>query len=120
MSGIFYLFVGMSLNGPLLLTLALVTLAHTASGGNWVLSTVLTQQWVEDEMRGRVFSTDMLLLSIGPVISTISAGYLIENEYVNLQQGIISFACLMILCGLIFTVWNPKSKDTVRVDILVE
>lgn len=120
MSGIFYLFVGMSLNGPLLLTLALVTLAHTASGGNWVLSTVLTQQWVEDEMRGRVFSTDMLLLSIGQVISTISAGYLIENEYVNLQQGIISFACLMILCGLIFTVWNPKSKDTVRVDILVE
>jgi MFS family permease len=119
-SGIFYLFVGMSLNGPLLLTLALVTLAHTASGGNWVLSTVLTQQWVEDEMRGRVFSTDMLLLSIGQVISTISAGYLIENEYVNLQQGIISFACLMILCGLIFTVWNPKSKDTARVDILVE
>ncbi len=86
-SGLFYLLVGFSLNGPLLLTLALVTLAHTASGGNWVLSTVLTQQWVEDEMRGRVFSTDMLLLSLGQVVSTISAGYLVENDYVNLQQG---------------------------------
>tara|TARA_Y100000589_G_scaffold327467_1_gene369310 strand:+ start:10657 stop:11916 length:1260 start_codon:yes stop_codon:yes gene_type:complete len=117
-SGLFYLLVGFSLNGPLLLTLALVTLAHTASGGNWVLSTVLTQQWVEDEMRGRVFSTDMLLLSLGQVISTISAGYLVEHDYVNLQQGILSYACLMILSGCIFTLWNPKS--TTRAHKLVE
>ena len=117
-SGLFYLLVGFSLNGPLLLTLALVTLAHTASGGNWVLSTVLTQQWVEDEMRGRVFSTDMLLLSLGQVISTISAGYLVEHDYVNLQQGILSYACLMILSGCIFTLWNPKS--TIRAHKLVE
>ena len=108
-SGLFYLLVGFSLNGPLLVTLALVTLAHTASGGNWVLSTVLTQQWVEDEMRGRVFSTDMLLLSLGQVVSTISAGYLVEHDYVNLQQGILAYACLMILSGFIFTLWNPKS-----------
>ena len=113
-SGLFYLLVGLSLQGPLLLTLVLVTMAHTASGGNWVLSTVLTQQWVEDEMRGRVFSTDMLLLSLGQVVSTISAGYLIENGYVNLQQGILSFACLMILSGFIFTVWNPKSTTHVH------
>lgn len=117
-SGLFYLLVGFSLNGPLLLTLALVTLAHTASGGNWVLSTVLTQQWVEDEMRGRVFSTDMLLLSLGQVVSTISAGYLVEHDYVNLQQGILAYACLMILSGCIFTLWNPKS--TTRVHKLVE
>ena len=113
-SGLFYFLVGLSLNGPLLLTLALVTLAHSASGGNWVLSTVLTQQWVEDEMRGRVFSTDMLMLSIGQVISTISAGYLIENNYVNLQQGVLLFACIMIFSGCIFTIWNPKSKARVH------
>ena len=117
-SGLFYLLVGFSLNGPLLVTLALVTLAHTASGGNWVLSTVLTQQWVEDEMRGRVFSTDMLLLSLGQVVSTISAGFLVEHDYVNLQQGILAYACLMILSGFIFTLWNPKS--TTRAHKLVE
>ena len=113
-SGLFYLLVGFSLNGPLLLTLVLVTLAHTASGGNWVLSTVLTQQWVEDEMRGRVFSTDMLLLSLGQVISTISAGYLVDHDYVNLQQGILAYACLMIFSGCIFTLWNPKSTTHAR------
>lgn len=109
-SGFFYLLVGLSLNGPLIITLVLVTLAHTASGGNWVLSTVLTQQWVEDEMRGRVFSTDMLMLSLGQVISTISAGYLIEHGYVNLRQGILLFSCIMLFSGFIFTIWNPKNK----------
>ena len=109
-SGFFYFLVGLSLSGPLIITLVLVTLAHTASGGNWVLSTVLTQQWVEDEMRGRVFSTDMLMLSLGQVISTISAGYLIEHGYVNLQQGILLFSCIMLFSGFIFTIWNPKNK----------
>ena len=117
LSGFFYTLVGLSLGGPILLTLALVTLAHTASGGNWVLSTVLTQQWVEDEMRGRVFSTDMLLMSLGQVISTISAGFLIENGIVNLQQGILAFSVLMIVSGLIFTLWNPKNQGTLHADI---
>jgi MFS family permease len=117
-SGFFYVLVGLSLGGPILLTLALVTLAHTASGGNWVLSTVLTQQWVEDEMRGRVFSTDMLLMSIGQVISTISAGYLIEEGVVNLKEGILAYSVLMVVSGIIFTLWNPKHQGKLREDIL--
>jgi MFS family permease len=117
-SGFFYLLVGLSLGGPILLTLALVTLAHTASGGNWVLSTVLTQQWVEDEMRGRVFSTDMLLMSIGQVISTISAGYLIEKGVVNLKEGILAYSVLMVVSGIVFTLWNPKNQGKLREDTL--
>ena len=119
LSGFFYTLVGLSLGGPILLTLALVTLAHTASGGNWVLSTVLTQERVEDEMRGRVFSTDMLLMSMGQVISTISAGYLIEKEVVNLQEGILAYSLLMIMSGIVFTLWNPKNQGILREDTLV-
>ena len=118
-SGFFYTLVGLSLGGPILLTLALVTLAHTASGGNWVLSTVLTQEWVEDEMRGRVFSTHMLLISMGQVIATISAGYLIEKDVVNLQQGILAYSILMIVSGIIFTLWNPKNQGILDEDTLV-
>ena len=61
-SGCFYFLVGITLEIYLPLTVALIILAHSASGGNWVLSTVLTQTWVEDEVRGRVFSMDMLIL----------------------------------------------------------
>ena len=49
LSGIFYLFVGLTLDYYLPLTVALIIISHSASGGNWVLSTVLTQSWVEDE-----------------------------------------------------------------------
>ena len=52
LSGVFYFFVGFTLEITLPLTIVLIIMAHAASGANWVLSTVLTQMWVEDEVRG--------------------------------------------------------------------
>lgn len=114
-SGFFYLLVGLTLGINLYLTFALVTLAHSASGGNWVLSTILTQRWVEDEIRGRVFSIDMLTMSIAFSASSAAAGYLLENGYLNLQTGFQSFAVLMMFSGVVFTLWRPgrsKAKDS--------
>lgn len=115
-SGIFYFLVGLTLNTSLVLTMALVVIAHAASGANWVLSTILTQQWVEDKVRGRVFSVDMLLLSIAFSISSSIAGGLVELEYVNLQNGIMYFACVMVISGLLISSWNPKDKKNRLVD----
>ena len=84
------------------LTVALIILAHSASGGNWVLSTVLTQMWVEDEVRGRVFSMDMLILGGTAAFSTT-----MEYQNLTLRTGFISFSLLMVMCGLIFTYWRP-------------
>ena len=106
-SGCFYLLVGVTLDIYLPLTVALIICAHAASGGNWVLSTVLTQMWVEDEVRGRVFSMDMLILGGTAAISTTIAGFLVEFNSLSLQAGFMSFSCLMILCGLVFTYWRP-------------
>ena len=107
-SGVLYLAVGFSLGGALWITVLLVISAHAASGANWVLSTILTQKWVEDEMRGRVFSMDMLLMSITFSISTIVAGWLLENTALTIQQGMIYFACVMIAAGLLFAAWKPN------------
>ena len=75
-SGLFYLMVGLTLYYNLIVTIILVIIAHAASGANWVLSTILTQQWVEDEKRGRVFSIDMLFMSISFSVSTyLQVGY---------------------------------------------
>ena len=82
-------------------------MAHSASGGNWVLSTVLTQMWVEDEVRGRVFSMDMLILGGTAAFSTTIAGYLVEYQNLSLRTGFISFSLIMVMCGLIFTYWRP-------------
>ena len=107
-SGVFYLAVGFSLGGALWITVLLVIFAHAASGANWVLSTILTQKWVEDEMRGRVFSMDMMLMSVSFSISTIVAGWLLENSSLTIRQGMIYFACVMIAAGLLFAAWRPS------------
>ncbi|MEC7229078.1 MAG: MFS transporter [Candidatus Thermoplasmatota archaeon] len=110
-SGCFYFLVGITLEVYLPLTVALIILAHSASGGNWVLSTVLTQTWVEDEVRGRVFSIDMLILGTTAAFSTTIAGYLVEYQNLSLRTGFISFSIIMILCGIVFTYWRPELKN---------
>ena len=111
-SGLFYLLIGLTLFENLYLTIFLIIIAHSASGANWVLSTILTQQWVEDEMRGRVFSIDMLLMAVSFSISTYAAGWLIGNTDMSLNLGIIWFACAMITFGIIFTMWRPDQQST--------
>ena len=109
-SGFFYLLIGLTLSENLYLTMFLIILAHAASGANWVLSTILTQQWVEDEMRGRVFSIDMLLMAISFSTSTYVAGWLRDNTDMALDTGMIWFACAMIAFGIIFTLWRPDNN----------
>jgi len=111
-SGTFYILVSLTLEINLLLTVILILLAHAASGANWVLSTILTQRWVEDEMRGRVFSIDMLFMSIAFSISTSVAGYLVENYNLGIADGILFFGSMMVLSGILFTLWNPSASKS--------
>ena len=111
-SGTFYILVSLTLDISLLLTIVLILLAHAASGANWVLSTILTQRWVEDEMRGRVFSIDMLFMSIAFSISTSVAGYLVEHHNLGIADGILFFGSLMVLSGIAFTLWNPGDSKS--------
>lgn len=108
-SGLFYITVGLTLEMYLGLTVLLVICAHCASGANWVLSTIMMQRWVEDEVRGRVFSADMLILSVAFSCSTSVAGYLMENTTLTIQQGILLFASVMVFSGSVFTMWKPKN-----------
>ena len=108
----FYLIIGITLFENLYLTIGLIILAHSASGANWVLSTILTQQWVEDEVRGRVFSIDMLLMSISFSFSTFTAGWLLNNTELTLKMGMIWFSCAMIAFGIIFTMWRPDNHHS--------
>jgi len=110
-SGMVYFLVGISVSYALWITVLLVILAPSASGANWVLSTVMMQQWVEDEVRGRVFSTDMLILSVAFSTSTSVAGYLMENTDIGIQNGIMMFASVMVLSGIAFSLWRPESPS---------
>jgi sugar phosphate permease len=110
-SGMFYLIVGATLDISLWLTVLLVILAHSASGANWVLSTIMMQRWVEDEVRGRVFSADMLILSVAFSCSTSAAGYLMENTALTIQQGMLIFSSIMVVSGIGFSAWKPSNES---------
>ena len=47
----------------------LVLVSHASSGANWVLATVLMQERTEDRFRGRVFSTEWLLVMLADTVS---------------------------------------------------
>ncbi len=80
--------------------IALVVTAHAASGGNWVLSTVMLQRRTEDRYRGRVFATEWLLVMGVQSISIFVAGGLMEAGVVDLRGSFFVFAALQVLCGL--------------------
>lgn len=109
-SGLFYGLVGLTLDISLWLTVGLIVLAHSASGANWVLSTIMVQRWVEDEVRGRVFSTDMLILSVAFSCSTSLAGYLMEHTDLGIDGGILLFSSVMVLSGLVFSMWDAGDE----------
>lgn len=108
-SGLVYLAISLTIHTSMWLTFFLIIVAHSGSAASWVFSTILEQEWVEDEMRGRVFSADMLLLSAALAISTSLAGWLVEYREVGLSQGMAMFSAVMILVGVSFTLWRPQS-----------
>ncbi|HHZ73647.1 MAG TPA: MFS transporter [Candidatus Poseidoniales archaeon] len=77
-----------------------VVFSHAASGANWVISTVLLQERSEDEWRGRMFSTDFLLLTMVNGISTLAASLILEYTDIGLRELVQIFAVGQLLSGI--------------------
>ena len=89
----------------------IVVLGHASSAINWVLSTVLLQERSEDEWRGRLFSTDFLLMTTFNGLSTLAASLMLEYTEITLREGIQLFAFLQVLSGIIWVVLMlPKER----------
>lgn len=78
---------------------ALVVAAHAASGANWVLSTTLLQDRTEDRLRGRVFSTDWLLVTVVQSVSILITGAVLEAG-VDLPTVFFSLAAVQVAVGV--------------------
>lgn len=90
-----------------------VMLAHTAGGANWVFSTVLLQQRVVDQYRGRVFATEWLLVMGMESISIFVASLILEMGLLSLVQVVILFGSISVLSGAIwlFFVVPAEKRD---------
>jgi MFS family permease len=92
-----------------------ITFAHAASGANWVISTVLLQERSEDAWRGRMFSTDFLLMTAVNGFSTLAASLMLEFTDITLREGIQLFAILQILSGLVWVAFVlPGEREFAR------
>ncbi len=83
---------------------ALVLFAHIPSGANWVLSSVLLQKRTPDAIRGRVFATEWLLLTVTDATAIIIAGLSLEGVLfpLSLRTAYYVFAAIEISVGVIW------------------
>jgi len=96
-TGLMYFIVG--LMNSLILMLIFVLLAHTSSGANWVMSTVLLQRRTPDTYRGRIFSTEWLLFTLAQSVSVLTASALLENDIFSIRQLLIIFGTGLAVAG---------------------
>jgi hypothetical protein len=93
------------------LLLIMIFIGHAASGFNWVQSTTLTQERAGDEWMGRVAGADVLALTLMMGLSAITAGYILENELLQLREVIALSAIIQIILGMGWIlVASPKEK----------
>lgn len=105
-NGLFYL--GFSLASNIWLGAVYVTIAHLGGGAAWVLTTVLIQSRVPDNLQGRILSLDMAFITTTMTLSTIFAGW--AATYFP-PRGVAAFESLVIVAfGLLwwFLIWRAK------------
>jgi MFS family permease len=91
------------------LALALVVLAHLGGGANWTMSNFALQAEVPDELRGRVFATDLMIVTLAMSVSQLAVGVFVDR---------VSARPLVAACGgltaLYAVVWRLATMRLTR------
>jgi predicted MFS family arabinose efflux permease len=98
--GAFYAAFGSSTNFWAALLFLLI--AHTGGSVLWVFSTVLLQQAVEDQFRGRVFAAELALLTLTLAISNYVTGELLDRFGYSPRTVTVGIGILFLLPGLLW------------------
>lgn len=107
-AGAMYAVVGMTTS--LIVMLIFVFIAHAASGANWVMSTVLLQRRTADTYRGRIFSTEWLLFTLTQSASVMTASWVLENDWLTIQQTMIVYSLLLSVAGVVWH-WTVAAQE---------
>ena len=106
------LYVGVSQLEWGVLTLVLVFFSHGCSGISWVFSTTLLQRRTDNDWMGRVAGTDNLIIVLLMGISTITAGYILEEGLMTLREVLLVTGILqMTVGGLWLLLASPRERS---------
>lgn len=100
-AGLMYIVVGWT--STIWIMIAFVLFAHAASGANWVMSTVLLQKRTKDTFRGRIFSTEWLLFTVGNSLSVMIASLVLELGLITVKPLIMIYGGVMVVSGIIWS-----------------
>lgn len=110
--GAFYISFGVSRS--FILALLFLLIAHTGGSILWVFSTVLLQQSVEDQFRGRVFAAELALLTLTMAGSNYLVGELMDRFGFSPRVVTAGVGTFFLLPGLIWFVtrkwWDREEK----------
>ena len=106
------LYVGVSQLEWGVLTLVLVFFSHGCSGISWVFSTTLLQRRTDNDWMGRVAGTDNLIIVLLMGVSTITAGYILEEGLMTLREVLLITGILqMTVGGLWLLLASPRERS---------
>src|SRR5215813_7524074 len=108
--GVFYFAFGISRS--FILALLFLLIAHTGGSILWVFSTVLLQQEVEDDFRGRVFAAELALVALTMAGSNYLVGELMDRFGFSPRVVTAGVGVFFMLPGLFWFVtqrwWDRK------------
>jgi MFS family permease len=109
--GVFYFAFGTSQS--FILALLFLLIAHTGGSILWVFSTVLLQQEVEDNFRGRVFAAELALVTLTMATSNYLVGELMDRFGLSPRVVTAGVGLFFTLPGLIWFAsqrwWDRKA-----------
>jgi MFS family permease len=106
-------YLGVALSPWYALTLALVVVAHLAGGGNWMMSNFALQLEVPDQLRGRIFATDMMIATLAVSLSLLVVGALVDVVDVRVLIACCATATLVYAIGWRLATRRHSLTDTV-------
>jgi MFS family permease len=110
--GAFY--IAFAVSRSFALALLFLAIAHTGGSILWVFSTVLLQQSVEDQFRGRVFAAELALLTLTMAASNYLVGELMDRFGFSPRVVTVGVGTFFLLPGLVLLAtrkwWDKKEK----------
>ena len=93
-------YLGVPWTGSILITAALVALAHLGGGGQWTLSTYGLQLRTPDHIRGRVMAGDFAIVTLVMSITGLLAG--LVSQHFGVQATITAFALAAFVASVVY------------------
>ena len=110
--GLFYIAFGST--SSFVLALLALGLAHTGGSILWVFSTVLLQQDVEDNFRGRVFAAELALVTLTMAASNYVTGEMLDRFRLSPRIVTVALGIWFLIPGIIWFAtqrWWDRSAD---------